>query len=424
MTNRAQEHSKSVTLQQRFLLLALCLLAAAAALSLLLTTAAIGRPLGQKIFTLQEENRLFHLAQRAPLEPLSAEDQADIVEEVNPDDDRPAIPLGSERRLVSTKSLNLETIWSILPLPPARGLGALVFGFGLLYMLSTLLAARVTQPLSELLQAIRALRQDQLPMPIHPPRERELAELAQAFQDMAEELTARQRELQAALDQKRQLFAYVSHELKTPLTVLAGYLQMMQDQQMGELPESSLTALDIMQRNTRQLSTQVDELLLAARLDAGLAEPEPVTFDLDEFIEELAHEFRPLAEQRGLKLETKETGLEHLVTLDPNWCRQICCNLLTNALKYTEEGLVGIEVWREKNRLQVVVRDTGPGIDKVCADHLFQDFARGPNTENIPGHGLGLALSRRLAQLMGGDLHLEKASQGTTISWKIDPDYA
>mgnify|MGYP006421027877 CR=1 FL=1 len=232
---------------------------------------------------------------------------------------------------------------------------------------------------------------------------------------LARDEIARQAERLRGLDrEKRAFFANISHELRTPLSLLLGPLD-----QYCDSPQQLAEQAPMMQRNARRLNRLVEQLLDLQRIEGGQLHVSAELYDLVTWAESLIELFEPLAEQRRieLRLERPEEGL--LAWFDRDQMEKVLGNLLSNAIRYCgPEDRVRIELERDAETARIRVVDTGPGIPAQHLPNLFERFYRAVESDSpIEGTGIGLALSRDLIRLHGGDIEVEsEPGAGTTFT--------
>lgn len=232
------------------------------------------------------------------------------------------------------------------------------------------------------------------------------------------------RQLRAALGKaesanqaKTRFLASASHDLRQPIHALSLFSGSLLLRPMDERTGAIARQVD---QAVQSLASQLDALLDISRLDAGVIECAISTVDLHLLLSQLAEEFGPQAENRKLRLELRcERGL--LVRTDPMLFQRILRNLLSNAIKYTERGSVELLAAREGQRCRVSVRDTGPGIHETEHERIFEEFyqLQNPERDRSKGLGLGLAIVRRLTELLGVELSLESA-RGAGSCFRIE----
>ncbi|HHQ47927.1 MAG TPA: HAMP domain-containing histidine kinase [Acidobacteria bacterium] len=289
---------------------------------------------------------------------------------------------------------------------------AMVFG----YSVAVLLARSITQSLEELHRGVREMSADRLGERVVVHSGDEIEDLAEAFNAMADRLQASIAALQEAytrlesLDQaKRNLLANVSHELKTPLTAIRGYVELLQEGMLGEMTPPAQRAVEVCQNNVLRLSARVEELVELARLDRDdvLAVTGPV--DLSALLRGILETVRPRLEQKRQTCAVRiEQGLPIILGSAEHLERAVI-NLVDNAIKFTPEaGTIRISAWTLDERgepgVEIVVEDTGVGIPEKDLAAVFERFFQvDPSSRRrYGGMGLGLALVQRAVELHGG----------------------
>ncbi|MEU5785086.1 ATP-binding protein [Micromonospora lupini] len=230
----------------------------------------------------------------------------------------------------------------------------------------------------------------------------------------------RRAETLAELDRvKTTFFTNVSHEFRTPLTLMLGPLADALADTAAPLAPPQRERVETAWRNATRLLTLVNSLLTFSSLEAGRAHSDAREVDLPALTAELASVFRAAVERAGLALEVDCPPLPRPVTLDPvNWER-IVTNLLSNALKYTFIGRIRIAVDADHDEVRLTVADTGIGISEADLPKLFERFHRvqGGRSRSHEGTGIGLALVHELARLEGGEVRVSsQVGAGTTFT--------
>lgn len=214
----------------------------------------------------------------------------------------------------------------------------------------------------------------------------------------------------AALERtKTEFLNLASHELRGPITVIRGYLAMIEGGSLGRLPAQLRTILPVLLAKADEMNQLIEQMIEAARLEEGRLELSPAPADLGEIAKKAIEMIRPLADKaHTLKLERPSEEIP--VEVDVDRIVTIVNNLLSNAIKYSPNGgEVTVSVFRENSNGVLAVSDHGIGIPRDQIGRLFTRFGRivTPDTRHIEGTGLGLYLSRELARLHGGDLTAE-----------------
>lgn len=240
------------------------------------------------------------------------------------------------------------------------------------------------------------------------------------------EIAQKNVELQILLDKVRELdklktqfFANVSHEFRTPLTLMLGPLEESLSESKNALVGYQRERQELVYRNSIRLLKLVNTLLDFSRIESGKVQAVYRPTDLSKFTRDLASVFRSAVEKAGLKLVVNVPELTERVYLDPEMWEKIILNLLSNALKFTFAGEIEVSVAENAGNVEVRVRDTGTGIPAAQLPHVFERFhrvehARGRTHE---GSGIGLALTQELVKFHGGTLSVEsEVDRGSTFT--------
>ncbi|HEX8360309.1 MAG TPA: GAF domain-containing sensor histidine kinase, partial [Longimicrobium sp.] len=240
------------------------------------------------------------------------------------------------------------------------------------------------------------------------------------YSAIAREDERRRAEALAALDRARTLFfSDISHEFRTPLTLILGPLERLQAELQPALTPAARELLEMATRNGARLRKLVDNVLDFARIEAGGAEPALQPADLSALTSELAGMFQSVAQSAKLRLHVDCPPLPEPVWVDPEMWEKIVLNLLSNAVKFTFEGEISVTLRDRDAGVELAVRDTGVGISEEDLPQLFQRFhrVRGVRSRSHEGSGIGLALVSELVRLHGGSVRAEsRENAGTAIT--------
>ena len=238
---------------------------------------------------------------------------------------------------------------------------------------------------------------------------------------------ARQREELAELDKlKTQFFANISHEFRTPLTLMIGPLEDVLAES-EKLSDPNRERLELTHRNSLRLLKLVNTLLDFSRIEAGRIQASYEPTDLAALTADLASGFRSAAERAGLRLLVDCPPLPEPVYVDREMWEKIVLNLLSNAFKFTFEGEIAVSLRLAASGVRLTVRDTGTGIPPDEVPRLFERFHRvkGARGRSYEGSGIGLALVQELARLHGGTVSVEsEEGRGSTFTITIPPGKA
>jgi two-component system, OmpR family, sensor kinase len=272
-----------------------------------------------------------------------------------------------------------------------------------LALLAGLWAARaISRRLSRLEDAAQKVADGDFATPIPVDSSDELGQLARTFNDM-------QRRLADLDSARKQFIANASHELRTPIFSLGGFVELLEDDDPD--PEARAEFVRTMREQVERLTKLTTDLLDLSKLDADAMEIAPRPVDLGALARQVAREFGPAADRHGSRLELRTPQQPALAEADPDRARQIIRILVSNALTHTPEGTkVTVSTYRTKSRAELTVSDEGPGMSKRVRERIFERFYTG---DSVSGSGLGLAIGRELAQRMSGGIAVT-SSKGFT----------
>lgn len=283
-------------------------------------------------------------------------------------------------------------------------LGAMVVAL----LIGLFLARTLTQPLRALTQAAQKITHGQLDQQVEVNSDDEIGELGLAFNQMS-------REVARVNQQRRQMTADIAHDLRTPLTVISGYVESMRD---GVL-QPTQQRLELIYSEIGRLQRLVTDLRMLSQVDAGELRLEPQLVDPQAILDHTAEFFQHRASQQEVTLHVQaEDGLT-AIRLDEARFMQIMDNLVSNALRYTPAGgSIILGARRQANGIEFSVSDTGSGIEPDDLPWIFDRFQRGDKSRHSDGNesGLGLAIVKALTEAHGGKVSAESVvGKGATI---------
>lgn len=315
---------------------------------------------------------------------------------------------------VSAGNVLRTTLWSM----------ALIAALGLLAGLAAF--HLVTRPLRELTKAVREFETEGVtalegaaPVLARAARSGgEIATLAHAFWRMSQRIAEQWRELTARDQQRRELFANISHDLRTPLTSLHGYLETLQLKAESLGTEDRRRYLDIALGQSRKVGRLAQELFELARLEYGVVKPERERFALAELVQDVFQKFELAAESRQHRLVPDITPGLPAVHADLGMIERVLTNLLDNAIRHTPAGgEIMVRLREESHGVRVQVSDTGPGISEELRHGLF---VRPAFSSSGGRGGLGLMIVQRILQLHGSEIRLlQHAQRGAVFSFDL-----
>jgi PAS domain S-box-containing protein len=265
----------------------------------------------------------------------------------------------------------------------------------------------IVRDISERRRAEEALRQ----------QAESLAQAAANLRGLNEELAERQAELERAMAARSRFYASMSHELRTPINAVLGYSTLLLENIYGPLNEKQAEGIKRTHKAAKHLLELVNDVLDLSKIEAGKIEMRLQPVNFPQLVEDLFVTVRPLADQYGSQLSLRHDGEPLQVTSDPRRLRQILLNLLSNAIKFGRGQPIAVTSCPAADGgVMVEVKDQGEGIAPGDLEKIFEEFVQLGKTQLTEGTGLGLPISRRLAEMMGGTLEVESTlGEGSTF---------
>jgi signal transduction histidine kinase len=313
----------------------------------------------------------------------------------------------------------------------------LLVGLGMTLLASLLVARRILRPLQTLRHGVERIGSGDLGFRLEVRTGDELERLADEFNRMTarlqeayaglehkvaertRELVALNQELDQANRLKSQFLANVSHELRTPMNAIIGFSRLVMRKTEGQIPRIQHANLQKVIVSAEHLLNLINGLLDLSKIEAGRMEVSAARFDVGEVIRASIATIEPMLKLDRVRVVADIEPSLPLVTTDRDKLRQILLNLLSNAAKFTDEGVIRVSARRAGATLVVAVSDTGIGMPPEALGYIFEEFRQVDmsSTRRHGGTGLGLTIVRKLARLLGGEVTVEsELGQGSTFT--------
>jgi signal transduction histidine kinase len=249
----------------------------------------------------------------------------------------------------------------------------------------------------------------------------EIDRLSIAFGEMSERIIEQVDSLKKTDQLRRDLVSHVSHDLRTPLATMQGYIDTLLIKGDTLTADEQRRYLEIASKHGEHLRSLVGDLFDLARLDSQNVKPQLEIFSLAELMQDIAQKYTLVAEDRGVRLEAELTRNRSFVLADISLIERVLGNLIENALRYTPEGgTIHLCLTCDHGQVSVNVADTGVGIASDDLPHIFESFYRADSGKPTEGSGLGLAIVKRILQLHGCSISAEsQIDQGTSFTFDL-----
>jgi signal transduction histidine kinase len=222
-------------------------------------------------------------------------------------------------------------------------------------------------------------------------------------------------ELKKLDDAKSEFISIASHQLRTPLTAVKGYVSMILENSYGDIPKEMDQPLKNVYASNERLIKLVNDILNISKIEAGKMEMEWEKASLEEMILDIINELKVKADTKKLYLKYEKPEIPvPAITIDKTKIRQVILNIIDNSIKYTEHGGTTVKIQNLKSKVQIIVSDTGIGLEKSDIPRLFESFSRGRNGSigRAEGTGLGLYIARRFIEMHQGKIWVESEGKG------------
>ncbi|PWN06028.1 sensor histidine kinase [Rhodohalobacter mucosus] len=295
----------------------------------------------------------------------------------------------------------------------------------LTFMVGLIAFRWLTSRIRTMSETVAAFEQGQLDERIRPESDDEIGQLGNSFDQMADTILANMKELRKTDSLRRELVANISHDLRSPLASIQGYLETIYQKDSTLSAKDRNTYFETILRNTTKLNKLVADLFDLSRLDAQDVEPKLEPVSMAELTQDLVLQFKPIAKSNGITLvaeyDEKEPGK---VKADIGLMERAITNLIDNALKNTPEGgKVTVSTRKQGSYVQLSISDTGKGISRENLNRIFDRFYQTDTSRSKgTGAGLGLSIVQKIIEIHGSTLSVDSiVDKGTTFYFSLKP---
>jgi signal transduction histidine kinase len=321
---------------------------------------------------------------------------------------------GMVERVESSHKAYTTSRWMVI--------GFAVGSVALAMLLGYALARSLIEPMTRMDIQFQQIAQGDFTQHVTVPNQDELGTLAANLNRMTEELSRLYQQLEAASRHKSQFLASMSHELRTPLNAILGYTELIVDEIYGEVPAKVRDVLERVQQSGKHLLGLINAVLDLSKIEAGQVTLTLADYSMQEVVQTVFAAVESLAAEKHLALKVSVPPDLPPGHGDAQRLSQVVLNLVGNAIKFTDEGEVIIQVTAADGAFTVAVSDTGVGIAEADQQKIFEEFqqAESTSTRKQGGTGLGLAIARKIVEMHGGRIGVEsRLGQGSTFRFTL-----
>ena len=290
-------------------------------------------------------------------------------------------------------------------------------------LLSLLALGFITKNLRKIVTVVRRFKEGDLKARIKLKSKGELREFSDSFNDMADTIVKNKEEIKTMDNLRRELVANVSHDLRTPLATIQGYIETILIKSDSLSEDEKKKYMQTILNSTDRLKTLVSELFELSKLEARETKPSPEAFSIAEIVQDIQQKNKVIAEKKNIELSVNFPYDLPLVYADIGMMERVIQNLLDNAIKFTaENGKVLIKLIPQDDMILVEVQDSGQGISNEAIPHIFDRYQRNQRSalKENEGLGLGLAIVKRILEVHNLEIKVTSAeNKGTVFSFNI-----
>ncbi|MDR0721870.1 MAG: HAMP domain-containing histidine kinase [Treponema sp.] len=284
------------------------------------------------------------------------------------------------------------------------------------FFLTRMIITNISAPLTILSFGVKQIQENNVSFRLEYQADDEFLPVCDAFNEMAARLESISDERKKYEENRRELIAGISHDLRTPLASIKAYLEGL-EKGVASTQQMRKKYLTTIKNKTHDLEHIINHLFLFSKLDINDFPLNLKTIDMRRLISDMVSELSGEYVKRGLTVELSETAKKLPVNIDPVLFRNVIVNILENSATYkeAEHGRIEIKTGMVDNMVKIGLTDDGPGVPEEVLDKLFDVFYRVDQSRNTKGNGLGLAISQKIVNRMGGSMQAELAERGLSI---------
>ncbi len=320
---------------------------------------------------------------------------------------------GQEHQLISNSLLGRYFL--------KLGLGATLLSMLFAFLIGLLSIWFLTKNLRLMTQTVRSFQEGDLAARIKNPEKSDVEVLAHSFNDMADTIVESIDKMKSVDNLRRELIANVSHDLRTPLAILKGYVETLQIKRESLSENEKQEYLQITHDNINKLSNLINQLFEYSKLEAEQITPVKEPFSITELGHDLIAKFKVIADKKNIVLEIENPNENSMVFADVSLVERALQNLIENALKYTStNGKVTLSIQRKKHNIEINIKDTGKGIPIKDQPYIFDRYKQIDKEAVRQGYGLGLAIVKKIMDLHDTTITvLSKPKEGSTFTFDL-----
>lgn len=304
------------------------------------------------------------------------------------------------------------------------GLGTSILTLLFAGLLGVLSVWYLTRNLRELVYAAKRFQDGDLEYRINNADKSDLAGVTTTYNEMAETILGDIDKIKSVEKLRRELIANISHDLRTPLSIMQGYIETLQMKDKDLTNEQRLAYLSTINKSGERLSKLITQLFEYSKLEANQIEPKKEPFLINELANDIHRNYTVLAEQKNIALNLEMEDSIPLVFADISLVERAIQNLMDNALKFTpDKGKVTVKIAHSNKNVEITIKDSGPGIKQENQELIFERYRQTKTGTGKEGAGLGLAIVKKIMELHNASIKvLSKPNEGTSFSFSL-PTY-